>query len=162
MLYKYLSHRVYSLPFTYPAYIVEKDSIFVPTGWDSKAKLEIIKETLKNPDVPVLQNDDPILPLLIGNRANAGGDIEVEDEQVFLNRLASMAIINESASSGASNPSPKRDHSVGKAERNSLGSGSNLQGNDSTALMSFFNNLLKKDTGGLIFLIKSLFYKKLI
>lgn len=153
MLYKYLSHRVLSLPFTYPAYIVEKDSIFVPTGWDSKAKLEIIKETIKDPDVPILQNDDPILPLIMGNRFNGAGDIEVEDEQVFLNRLASIAITNESVTNGsnASNPSPKRDHSVGKStqERNTIGANSNpLQGNDNTALMSFFNNLLKKDTGG--------------
>ena len=153
-LYKYLAHRVYSLPFTHPAYIVEKDSIFVPSGWDSKAKLGIIEETLKDPDVPILQNDDSILPMLMGTRQHGDNVIEIEDEQMFLNRLASMAT-NDSGSVGgrAPNPAPKRDHSVGgaKADRNSKGGtgvGGPLQGSDSATLMSFFNKLLKEDSGG--------------
>lgn len=132
----------------------------MPSGWDSKAKLGIIEETLKDPDVPILQNDDLILPLLMGaSRQNVDNIIEIEDEQVFLNRMSLMTT-NDSGTLGGSggggpNPSPKRDHSVG--ERNSLtgsgggGSGNSLQNSDSTALMSFFNNLLKKDTGGRLF-----------
>uniref|UniRef100_A0A183CP80 Dynein light intermediate chain n=1 Tax=Globodera pallida TaxID=36090 RepID=A0A183CP80_GLOPA len=56
-LHKYIAHRIFSLPFTAPAYIVERDRIFVPTGWDSDQKLAIIKETLVGSDlldVPML------------------------------------------------------------------------------------------------------------
>lgn len=90
MLLKYIGHRIYALPFTTPAYIVEKDSIFVPTGWDSEQKLSIVKESLGygSGQVPLLaqQNDT----LLTFNNKNFGEkEIEAEDEQVFLNRLTS-------------------------------------------------------------------------
>ena len=47
LLYKYLVHRVYGLPFTSSAYIVEKDSIFIPTGWESRQKIDILVESTR-------------------------------------------------------------------------------------------------------------------
>jgi hypothetical protein len=63
ILSKYLSHRIYSLPFTTPAYIVERDSIFIPSGWDSDQKIAILKETLSDADAPMIsqQLDDSFL-----------------------------------------------------------------------------------------------------
>lgn len=53
LLYKYLIHRVCGMPFTTPAQVVDKDSIFVPAGWDNDKKLEIIKDTITDADHPL-------------------------------------------------------------------------------------------------------------
>ncbi|KAI1704398.1 dynein light intermediate chain (DLIC) domain-containing protein [Ditylenchus destructor] len=136
LLYKYLAHRVFSLPFTTPAYIVEKDSIFVPSGWDSEQKLDIIKETLHDLDVPLLPQpqEDPLAQLGLARGAEGhSSSSECEDEQAFLNRLAAM----QTAADANSSASPKRD--VNPKAANPMAA----QG-DSSTLASFFNSLLQK------------------
>lgn len=120
----------------------------MPSGWDSDQKLDIIMETLTDLELPIPQQNDT--SLLMSHRDD--NCIEIEDEQVFLQRLAVLCASDSGASGPGTSSSPKRDHSIGgKTDRNSLGAsnaapGTNLTG-DNTALMSFFNNLLKKDTG---------------
>lgn len=53
LLYKYLVHRVCGMAFTTPAQVVDKDSIFVPAGWDNEKKLDIIKEAIPDVDHPL-------------------------------------------------------------------------------------------------------------
>uniref|UniRef100_A0A915EIB9 Dynein light intermediate chain n=1 Tax=Ditylenchus dipsaci TaxID=166011 RepID=A0A915EIB9_9BILA len=134
-LYKYLAHRVFSLPFTNPAYIVEKDSILVPSGWDSEQKLDIIKETLHDLDVPILpQQEDHLAHLAMGRMDHdRDGQIDCEDEQTFLSRLAAMA-----ATDGGNGASPRR----------SANAPLEPQTKDSTTLASFFNSLLQKKDAG--------------
>uniref|UniRef100_A0A914D635 Dynein light intermediate chain n=1 Tax=Acrobeloides nanus TaxID=290746 RepID=A0A914D635_9BILA len=127
LLYKYLGHRVYSLPFTSPAYIVEKDSVFVPTGWDSEQKLGIIKETLTDLDVPLLPQEE--------RARHKEALIEAEDEQSFLQKLATTSV-----DIGAS---PKRD-SPATAKLGAMGQPTD-PGNGSLA--SFFSNLIKSKDG---------------
>lgn len=43
---RYLQHRIYGFPFTAAAYVVEKDSVFVPAGWDNAKKIGILTENL--------------------------------------------------------------------------------------------------------------------
>ena len=45
-LYKYIVHKCYGYPFTSTAAIVERDSIFIPAGWDNPKKAEILLENL--------------------------------------------------------------------------------------------------------------------
>ena len=45
-LYKYIVHKCYGYPFTSTAAIVERDAIFIPTGWDNPKKAEILLENL--------------------------------------------------------------------------------------------------------------------
>jgi len=127
LLYKYLGHRVYSLPFTSPAYIVEKDSVFVPSGWDSEQKIEIIKETLSDLDVPLIPQED--------RARHKEALIEADDEQSFLQRLANTAM-----EVGAS---PKRD-SPATTKMAAMGQPAD-PGNGSLA--SFFSNLIKSKDG---------------
>lgn len=124
-----MAHRVFTLPFTTPAYIVEKDSIFVPTGWDSEQKLGILKETLSDTELPTAQ--DEFFPA-----AGHEPSVEIEDEQTFLQRLT-VSINNADSASSAS---PKREPTSARMNITS-------QTGDGNALASFFSSLLKKDTG---------------
>ncbi len=45
-LYKYIIHKCYAYSFTSPAAIVERDTIFIPAGWDNPKKAEILLENL--------------------------------------------------------------------------------------------------------------------
>ncbi|GBP32113.1 Cytoplasmic dynein 1 light intermediate chain 2 [Eumeta japonica] len=47
LLYKYLTHRIYGLPFRTPALIVEKDAVLIPAGWDSLKKISILNEMIQ-------------------------------------------------------------------------------------------------------------------
>lgn len=130
LLAKYLAHRVYSLAFTTPAYIVSKESIFVPAGWDSYQKLDIVKETLSDLDVPPLpQAERPSL---------VEPPFDPEDEQAFLKRMEATMVVTDTAAS------PKREPSSSKSNASQ---GSSFGDNNST-LSSFFSNLIKnKDAG---------------
>ena len=45
-LYKYIINKCYGYPFTSPAAIVERDAIFIPSGWDNPKKADILVENL--------------------------------------------------------------------------------------------------------------------
>uniref|UniRef100_A0A6Q2Z2F5 Dynein light intermediate chain n=1 Tax=Esox lucius TaxID=8010 RepID=A0A6Q2Z2F5_ESOLU len=47
VLYKYLVHRLYGFPFHCPAQLVERDTIFIPSGWDNEKKISILHENLQ-------------------------------------------------------------------------------------------------------------------
>lgn len=53
MLYKYLVHRACNLPFTTAAHVIERDSVFVPAGWDTEKKLDILKESTRDVEMPL-------------------------------------------------------------------------------------------------------------
>ncbi|KAL3997691.1 Dynein light intermediate chain (DLIC) family protein [Acanthocheilonema viteae] len=119
LLYKYLVHRVCGMPFTMPAHVVDKDSIFVPAGWDNERKLDIIKEAI--PDV-----DHPLE--IVRERQSVRDQImEAEEEQAFLHKLASVEVASPKRSA------PQKQTNEG-AEGNS-------------PLVSFFNNLLRTKEG---------------
>uniref|UniRef100_A0A673CK96 Dynein light intermediate chain n=1 Tax=Sphaeramia orbicularis TaxID=375764 RepID=A0A673CK96_9TELE len=53
VLYKYLVHRLYGFPFHCPAQVVERDAVFIPSGWDNEKKIAILHEnfqTVKSDD----------------------------------------------------------------------------------------------------------------
>ncbi|KAE9554613.1 hypothetical protein FO519_002173 [Halicephalobus sp. NKZ332] len=135
LLYKYLVHRVYGLPFTSSAYIVEKDSIFIPTGWESRQKIDILVESLTSDlSLPASLTDD----FSHQNKENTAVE---EDEQSFLMRLAALA--NEPISS-----SPKRDQTLSKHSQASQSVNQN-HAEGPSPIVSFFGNLMKggKDGG---------------
>jgi dynein light intermediate chain 1 len=138
LLYKYLAHRVYNLSFTTPAYIVERDSVFIPTGWDSSQKLEIVKEMLSDLKPPQPLNDD-----VRGSGAGKEAALPAEeDEQTFLARLQSM--LNEPV-----NASPKREPTITTAHSSLTPQAASIaapqEGN--SPIMSFFGNLMKNQSG---------------
>ncbi|KAK5980337.1 Dynein light intermediate chain [Trichostrongylus colubriformis] len=116
VLYKYVVHRAFGFPFTSTAQLIERDSVFVPAGWDGEKKIEIVKEGL--PDADGILEPTREKPLLLREQL-----IEAEDEQAFLQRLA----VAESAAPAAQKKASILDDAT----------------DNKTPLSSFFSNLLK-------------------
>lgn len=85
VLYKYILHRVYGFPFTQPASVVEKDSIFIPAGWDNEKKIAILHENMTS-----LKPDDPfgdhIKKPSLKRPQQREMEIQAENDQNFLGR----------------------------------------------------------------------------
>ncbi|CAD5206373.1 unnamed protein product [Bursaphelenchus okinawaensis] len=126
LLRKYIAHRVYGVPFSKPAYIVDETSIFIPSGWDTMNKLEGEKEMLKDADQP-FESTGEELPISAREKL-----VECEDEQNFLHRFAK--VLSESPMS------PKRD-----ANSQAIANPANQA--QPSPLANFFGNLIKKDGG---------------
>ncbi|CAH3020339.1 unnamed protein product [Porites evermanni] len=82
LLYKYLVHRIYGLPFNSPALVVDKESVFIPAGWDSVKKINILSEHLKV-ILPEDAFDDHIVKPQL-RKPIQDKEIIAEDEQTFL------------------------------------------------------------------------------
>uniref|UniRef100_A0A3B5AT60 Dynein light intermediate chain n=1 Tax=Stegastes partitus TaxID=144197 RepID=A0A3B5AT60_9TELE len=54
LLYKYIVHKMYDFQFVTPALVVEKDAVFIPSGWDNEKKIGILHEnfTTVRPEDP--------------------------------------------------------------------------------------------------------------
>lgn len=58
-------HRIYNFEFPYPANIVDKDSIFIPSGFDSLKQIEALKKGIRGvvgPDGLPMSYEDVIRP----------------------------------------------------------------------------------------------------
>jgi dynein light intermediate chain 1, cytosolic len=102
VLLKYALHRLYGTRCERAPYVVEKDCVFVPSGWDTLRKIAIMFENM-NALRPDLSFDDAFARLRLAraaqqrervavtNSSNAQSanliDVVVEDEQVFLTRM---------------------------------------------------------------------------
>ncbi|XP_014210969.1 cytoplasmic dynein 1 light intermediate chain 1 isoform X2 [Copidosoma floridanum] len=141
LLYKYLTHRIYSLPFRTPALVVEKDAVLIPAGWDNMKKISILHENLQ-----LMKPDDYYRDVIVqppSNRKSVTRQVEVqaEDEQAFLARQqeALMGLKDPSRSPTTRNQvaSPNK-----KLDPKSTGSTPSGEG----VLANFFNSLLHKKT----------------
>uniref|UniRef100_A0A8C2EWY4 Dynein light intermediate chain n=1 Tax=Cyprinus carpio TaxID=7962 RepID=A0A8C2EWY4_CYPCA len=82
LLYKYMVHKIYDFQFTTPALVVEKDAVFIPSGWDNEKKIAILHEnfTTVRPEDPFEDFiTKPPVRKLVHDK-----EISAEDEQVFL------------------------------------------------------------------------------
>uniref|UniRef100_A0A8C9XSE0 Dynein light intermediate chain n=1 Tax=Sander lucioperca TaxID=283035 RepID=A0A8C9XSE0_SANLU len=125
LLYKYLVHKIYEFQFTTPALVVEKDAVFIPSGWDNEKKIGILHENLTTvrPEDPFEDfiTKPPVRKLVHDKEINA------EDEQVFL--MKQQVRISQTANLESFHVSP----SAGAANEG--------------VLANFFNSLLSKKTG---------------
>lgn len=100
LLYKYLVHRIYGLPFKTPALVVEKDALFIPCGWDNEKKISILYENIQT-----VSPDDPFDKVICKpDQMNCiGQEVEVtaEEDQVFLTKM--QAQLNQNISSSTAN-----------------------------------------------------------
>jgi len=136
LLYKYVAHRVYGTPFTGAGYVIDKESVFVPSGWDTNEKLDVLKEML--PDLEPIRevNVTPIPATAVMKETN-----HYEDEQTFLQRIYALA-----SDTAANTASPKRDQQT--PQRQNLSAQFDQQtAEGNSPLLSFFSNLMKKDDG---------------
>ncbi|XP_063358989.1 cytoplasmic dynein 1 light intermediate chain 2 [Cydia amplana] len=141
LLYKYLTHRIYGLPFRTPALIVEKDAVLIPAGWDSMKKISILYENMQSCKPDDYYRDIIVQPTTRKSGANREAEVAAEDEQAFLQRQ--LAALQAGA------PAPRADSPLRAAQRATqldgakIGMGPGTPGNEGV-LANFFNSLLYK------------------
>ncbi|XP_064466498.1 cytoplasmic dynein 1 light intermediate chain 2-like isoform X2 [Ornithodoros turicata] len=167
LLYKYLVHRIYGFPFKTPALVVEKDAVFVPSGWDNDKKIAILYEniTSASPDDPY---SEVITKPMIRKPLQREPEVSSEEDQVFLGKL--QGLLNQQVpppGRGQETPirapvgvqksadrrlsgvhvaqgSPKKDTEFAKL---SQVDGAKGAGGNEGVLQNFFNSLLNRKTG---------------
>lgn len=135
LLHKYIAHRIYDLPFKFPASVVERDAIFVPAGWDDKKKISILYDNIKSVDPDVNYNS------FITERQNPGPaqrnlEVEVESDQEFLLRMQND-LGKQVQPTLPSAPSPVQ-------ARQNISAPIDGQPSGEGVLQNFFNSLLSK------------------
>lgn len=171
---KYAEHRLYGFPFLQQASVVERDAVFIPTGWDSEAKISILY-----PNMTTVKPEDSfdeviVRPVPVRKPIPSDPEVIVEDEQTFLLRQQQLLTKALPASPGVRVDGARVSSASGvpkSLDRRSLGSpqvsvagGSpasmkKLDATSTTAsaaaqatsqegvLANFFNSLLSKKTG---------------
>ncbi|XP_006818435.2 cytoplasmic dynein 1 light intermediate chain 2-like [Saccoglossus kowalevskii] len=159
LIYKYMIHRLFDFPFNTPALVVEKDSLFIPSGWDNLKKISILYENMQ-----VMRPEDPYESVIsrphVRRHVQDMKDITAEDEQMFL--LKQQALLTKNITANRQQDSPQRPAagitrtpdrpgratvasvspitSTGKAKIDSKAAASGSEG----VLANFFNSLLSK------------------
>ncbi|XP_054901189.1 cytoplasmic dynein 1 light intermediate chain 2 isoform X1 [Poeciliopsis prolifica] len=161
LLYKYIVHKLYDFQFVTPALVVEKDAVFIPSGWDNEKKIGILHENLTTvrPDDPFEDfiTKPPVRKLVHDKEINA------EDEQVFLMKQQSLLAKQPATPTRGATESPGRTMSssprpAGRAGQPSVSSSPmasvkkpdpNMKAGAANegVLANFFNSLLSKKTG---------------
>ncbi|KAJ8004919.1 hypothetical protein DPEC_G00141280 [Dallia pectoralis] len=98
LLYRYLVHRLYGFPFDLSAQVVEKDSVFIPSGWDNEKKVAILYESFQS-----LKKEDQFEEVIIQppvRKIVHEKELEAEDDQVFFGRLQTLLSRQPPAAAG--------------------------------------------------------------
>ncbi|TWW65149.1 Cytoplasmic dynein 1 light intermediate chain 2 [Takifugu flavidus] len=151
ILYKYLVHRLYGFPFHCPAQVVERDAVFIPSGWDNEKKIAILHENFQT-----LKSDDTFEDVIVKppvRKIVHEKEIQAEDDQVFLVKLQSLLAKQPAVTAGrpvdtssrAPTGSPRTSNRSAAANvANAMPqSGQTSEG----VLANFFNSLLTKKSG---------------
>lgn len=162
LLYKYIVHKIYDIQFTTPALVVEKDAVFIPSGWDNEKKIGILHENFST-----VKPEDPFDDFITKppqRKMVHDKEICAEDEQVFLMKQQSLLAKQPATPTRGATESPARAASgsprpAGRAGQPSAPGGSpmaavkkpdpNMKAGAANegVLANFFNSLLSKKTG---------------
>ncbi|XP_051526664.1 cytoplasmic dynein 1 light intermediate chain 1-like isoform X7 [Myxocyprinus asiaticus] len=163
LLYKYLVHRLYGFPFNIPAQVVEKDSVFIPSGWDNEKKIAILHENFQT--VKADDNFEDVIVKPPVRKFVHEKEVQAEDDQVFLVKLQSLLAKQPPVTAGrpvdptnrAPTGSPRttnRSAAANVANVMPMQSGTkkidpNMKGGQTSegVLANFFNSLLTKKAG---------------
>ena len=149
-VFDYLAHRLYDFPWTGSEQILEKESILIPSGWDSKSRMGTLEENVRGSGVidPDAAFGDVIPRPKSRRKANAAKkDVVAEDDQAFLKRQ-----LDGGAAAAAAAAAPKAtgnatfatgDSGVGKGKGKGKAPPMAL-----AATADFFNNLLQSGSPG--------------
>ncbi|CAF5089777.1 unnamed protein product, partial [Rotaria sp. Silwood1] len=162
-LYKYIVHKCYGYPFTLSAAIVDRESIFIPAGWDNPKKADILLENLHRLKSTDNYSDVFVKPVTRRPLQRDNEIIMAEDDQEFLsklqstlNRAASPGRTDENATSVPTRPSggsggvgsqPTAVAGRSRPQPNATAGNANTTANEG-ALANFFNSLLTRKSGG--------------
>ncbi|KAJ8400450.1 hypothetical protein AAFF_G00395740 [Aldrovandia affinis] len=161
LLYKYILHKMYGFQLTTTALVVEKDAVFIPSGWDNEKKIAILHENLLT-----VKAEDPFEDFIAKppvRKLVHDKEVNAEDEQVFLMKQQSL-LSKQPATPTRSTESPGRTASGSPRPTGRTGSPNvasvspmttvkkpdpNLKGAAANegVLANFFNSLLSKKTG---------------
>uniref|UniRef100_A0A3P9JZ18 Dynein light intermediate chain n=1 Tax=Oryzias latipes TaxID=8090 RepID=A0A3P9JZ18_ORYLA len=151
ILYKYLVHRLYGFPFHCGAQVVEKDAVFIPSGWDNEKKIAILYENFQT--VKADDNYEDVIVKPPVRKIVHEKEIQAEDDQVFLVKLQSLLAKQPTVTAGrpvdtssrAPTGSPRTSNRSAAANvANAMPqSGQTSEG----VLANFFNSLLTKKAG---------------
>lgn len=156
LLYKYLTHRIYGLPFRTPALVVEKDAVLIPAGWDNLKKISILYENMHSCKAEDYYTDVIAAPPSRKTVSNREIEVQTEDEQTFLARQQQLLQQGQAQTRGES---PLRSQPGSKSVTRTPGSTGqsspkkmDVKLNPSTpggegVLANFFNSLLHKKSG---------------
>lgn len=159
LLYKYLTHRIYGLPFRTPALIVEKDAVLIPAGWDNMKKINILYENMQSCKPDDYYNDIIAQPPSRKTVSNREIEVQTEEEQAFLSRQLQLLQQGQTPTRGES---PMRSqNSAGKTSSPRTPGSAGAQGSPKKVdgklnpgtpsgegvLANFFNSLLHKKSG---------------
>jgi dynein light intermediate chain 1 len=160
----YVRHLLFNTTFNHPAQLLDRESLFVPLGWDSSAKIAIDFSNQKITNDPALPFEDAIKrPAQLSTSAVSEGVVSAEEDQVFLQ--TQLTIIGHAARTGADSSSvavpvaeaprtPVKDSTPAKAPLTPLPASplplpatpsASPAPNDHAVLSNFFNNLINKD-----------------
>ncbi|XP_064168670.1 cytoplasmic dynein 1 light intermediate chain 2-like isoform X1 [Anguilla rostrata] len=155
LMYKYILHKMYGFQLTSPALVVEKDAVFIPSGWDNEKKIAILHENFLS-----VKAEDPFEDFILKppvRKLVHDKEVSAEDEQVFLMKQQSL-LSKQPATPTRATESPARTTS-GSPRPSNVASVSpmtavkkpdpNLKGAAANegVLANFFNSLLSKKTG---------------
>lgn len=169
LLHKYLVHRLYGFPFTGVASVIEKDSVFIPSGWDNEKKIAILYDGMNNMR-PDDNYNDIITKPVVRKSIQREVEISADDEQVFLLKIQGQIAKQPVASAGGTPTATQRESPVrltspaGPAKptmspravsaagaaatpmkKDAAGGKLNPATNDTGVLANFFNSLLSKN-----------------
>lgn len=155
LLYKYLTHRIYGLPFRTPALVVEKDAVLIPAGWDSLKKISILYENMQTCRAEDFYTDIISPPPSRKDVSNREMEVQAEDEQAFL--IRQQEILKQSGqtrgesplrSQPGSNKTPRTPGQPGQSSPKKMDAKLNpaTPGGEGV-LANFFNSLLHKKSG---------------
>nr|XP_033321950.1 cytoplasmic dynein 1 light intermediate chain 2 isoform X4 [Megalopta genalis] len=150
LLYRYLTHRIYSLPFRTPALVVEKDAVLIPAGWDNMKKISILFENLQSMKPDDYYRDVIAQPATNRRCVTREAEVQAEEEQAFLAKQQIELLglkdptrsptLRNQASTGpviqVASPNKKLDPKATGASQSGEG-----------VLANFFNSLLHKKIG---------------
>uniref|UniRef100_A0A4W3IYW4 Dynein light intermediate chain n=1 Tax=Callorhinchus milii TaxID=7868 RepID=A0A4W3IYW4_CALMI len=153
LLYKYLVHRMYGFQFTTPALVVEKDSVFIPAGWDKDKKIAILHENFVSVKPEDAYEDFIVKPLV--KKPVHDKEVAAEDEQVFLMKQQvscqrGRADLDSPRQPGGSPRTPRQQvgtNMVTAVPPITSGTPKGPAAANEGVLANFFNSLLSKKTG---------------
>ncbi|XP_025115032.1 LOW QUALITY PROTEIN: cytoplasmic dynein 1 light intermediate chain 2-like [Pomacea canaliculata] len=161
LLYRYLVHRIYGFPFSTSAYVVERDSVFVPSGWDNEKKISILYENMTSVK-PDDNFEDTIVKPILRKSVQRDAEVVAEDEQIFLMKQQTQLAKQPAAGQPGEPATPRaaRPPTQRTPERAGAAQTSPMRGKDSKGappgaategmLANFFNSLLNKKTGAAV------------
>jgi dynein light intermediate chain 1 len=145
LLQKYIIHRAYGLPFQTSATVIEKDAIFIPSGWDSEKKIAILSDHMKTID-PSAHFSDVIKASPVQAQSTAEPkEVWADDDQMF---LQTMQVFSQKPTKGAGAGSRPQPQSNGAESKKPVVKTEPGEGGKETVLANFFNSLLAKGKTG--------------